>query len=49
MTKREAWECDNCGGIDTTENGEHIKICYVCNQDFCEDCQDEHAKDECGF
>jgi hypothetical protein len=49
MTEIKAWECDSCGGKDSTEHGEYIKQCGICGDDFCDSCQEEHAKDECGF
>jgi len=49
MTERKAWECDSCGAVDSSEYGEYTKQCHICNNDFCQECQEEHAKDECGF
>lgn len=48
MTKKEieVYECDNCGNeYDSDSN--YIKQCHHCDNDYCDDCQEEHAKDEC--
>ena len=42
------YECDSCGGI-YDGSSDFIKQCSHCQDDFCEECQEEHAKDECGF
>lgn len=48
MAKIEVTECDSCGYVQT-EDGDSTGIfsCQVCDEDICDDCQDEHAKEEC--
>lgn len=49
MTKVSIFECDSCGARDSSEFGENIAQCYICNKDFCTYCQLDHAEDETGF
>ena len=45
---KEIYECDDCGN-EFDEDTNYVKECKICEGDYCEDCQDEHAKYECGF
>lgn len=47
MTKRELYQCDNCGYVQNDDYAEGIFQCHICNEDFCEECKDEHAQQEC--
>lgn len=48
MTEVKSFECDTCGSLHDGDS-DYIKQCYICNQDFCNDCAEEHAKDETGL
>jgi hypothetical protein len=48
MTEVKSYECDSCGSIHSGESDE-IKQCGICNQDYCEYCAEDHAKDETGL
>ena len=37
-------ECRNCESV-----ARNLTECQVCNDQFCEDCQAEHAQEETGF
>lgn len=44
------YECDSCGFTDSQDDPNmkvEIKQCFVCNKDFCDECQEDHARDEC--
>ena len=49
MTKetRDVYVCDCCGHEMTDGYSDYIKQCAVCDKDFCEECRDDHMKDEC--
>ena len=46
MTKstKEAYKCDNCGNEGESD---YIRQCNLCDNDFCQDCRDDHANEEC--
>jgi len=43
-----AYICDGCS-TEFDGDSDDIKNCSVCTDDYCSDCQVEHAKEECGF
>ena len=49
MTIKEiqVYVCDVCGHEMSDGTSDYIKQCVVCDKDFCEDCQQDHMKDEC--
>ena len=50
MTTKKTYECDWCGFTDPQDDPNmqvEIKHCFVCDQDFCDECQEEHAIEEC--
>jgi len=52
MTKVKMYKCDECGFTDEQQDQNmetEIKHCWVCNNDVCEDCAEDHAKDETGL
>lgn len=49
LTKKESYECDSCGSIDSEYPFQNISQCGICGKDFCVYCSEEHAKDETGL
>jgi len=52
MTEVKMYKCDECGFTDEQQDQNmetEIKHCWVCNNDVCEDCAEDHAKDETGL
>lgn len=49
LTKKESYECDSCGAIDSEYPFQNISQCGICGKDFCIYCSEEHAKDETGL
>lgn len=43
--QKTVYECDSCGN-EYDGDSDYIKQCHICNKDYCEDCQDDHAKEE---
>ena len=42
--------CDECHYVQTEEPDEiGIFKCKICKKDICDKCQDEHAKEHCGW
>lgn len=49
MTKIEVTQCDSCGFKQDpdTYDGDGIYECKICSNDYCDDCKDDHANEEC--
>jgi hypothetical protein len=44
-TMKEIYECDMCGAEYDSES-DYIRQCVICDDDFCQDCRDDHANEE---
>ena len=52
MTTVKMYKCDSCGFTDSQDDPNmqtEIKNCWICYKDFCDECAEDHAKDETGL
>lgn len=47
MTKIEQTKCDSCGYVQDGDYADGIYECAICNDDYCEECKNDHAMSEC--